>query len=82
MAKLKDRKLYKRGILKLNNGGMVPQSPFTSAGLGQAGISALNTIKNPQTYLVEALVFHKSHLSEFSFVPFNSSLHISKPNIS
>ena len=50
MAKLKDRKLYKKGILKLNNGGMVPQSPFTSAGLSQAGISALNAIKNPQTY--------------------------------
>jgi hypothetical protein len=48
--KLKDRKLYKKGILKLNNGGMVPQSPFTSAGLSQAGISALNAIKNPQTY--------------------------------
>ena len=50
MAKLKDRKLYKKGILKLQNGGMVPQSPFTAAGLKQSGISALNAIKNPQTY--------------------------------
>jgi len=50
MAKLKDRKLYKKGILKFDNGGMVPQSPFTSAGLSQAGISALNAIKNPKTY--------------------------------
>ena len=31
-------------------GGMVPQSPFTAQGLNQAGISALNTIKNPATY--------------------------------
>ena len=50
MAKLKDRKLYKKGILKFSNGGSVPRSPFTSAGLSQAGISALNAIKNPQTY--------------------------------
>ena len=50
MAKLKDRKLYIKGILKLNSGGMVPQSPFTSAGLKQAGITALNNIKNPKTY--------------------------------
>ena len=50
MAKLKDRKLYKKGILKLQGGGMVPQSPFTAQGLSQAGISALNTIKNPTTY--------------------------------
>jgi hypothetical protein len=50
MAKLKDRTLYKKGILKLQGGGMVPQSPFTAQGLNQAGISALNTIKNPATY--------------------------------
>jgi len=50
MAKLKDRKLYIKGILKLNSGGMVPQSPFTSAGLKQAGITALNQIKDPKTY--------------------------------
>lgn len=47
MAKLKDRKLYKQGILKLKLGGEVPASPFTMKGLNQAGISALNTIKNP-----------------------------------
>lgn len=47
MAKLKDRKLYKKGILKLKLGGEVPASPFTMKGLNQAGISALNTIKNP-----------------------------------
>ena len=50
MTKLKDRVLYKKGILKLQGGGMVPQSPFTAQGLSQAGISALNTIKNPATY--------------------------------
>ena len=47
MAKLKDRKLYKKGILKLKLGGEVPASPFTMKGINQAGISALNTIKNP-----------------------------------
>lgn len=47
--KLRDRKLYKKGILKMNSGGMVPQSPFTSAGLSQAGITALNKIKDPKT---------------------------------
>ena len=43
MAKLKDRKLYKKGILKLQGGGMVPQSPFTAQGLKQ---SIGSTFKN------------------------------------
>ena len=53
MAKLNQRKLYLKGVQKFNQGGLtrIPQSPFTKAGLTDAGISALNNLKSPKALL-------------------------------
>jgi predicted CopG family antitoxin len=57
MAKLKERKLYLKGIQKFSLGGLtnIPQSPFTKSGLTQSGIAALDLLKNPKTYGKAAL---------------------------
>ena len=53
MAKLKERKLYLKGIKKFSTGGLtnIPQSPFTKSGLTQSGIAALDALKNPKALM-------------------------------
>ena len=53
MANLRQRKLYLKGVQKLQAGGLSgpPASPFTAKGLTQSGIAAIDAIKNPKTYV-------------------------------